>query len=203
MYISGVKPARFAGIVFFYLFFVFTGLTFSQESENIVNTKFLDDAQYTIGVGDVLKINVWKEPDLSVESAVVRLDGMVTVPLADDVKAENSTTMELKRNIQKRLSEYVDSPQVTVTLINSGSRKYYILGEIKNTGEYPIYKDLTILQAFSIAKGFTEWASKKEILLFRRQGGEDKLIRVNYKEILKGDFSNNVYIKADDTIIVP
>ena len=203
MYISGVKPARFAGIVFFFLFFVFTGLTFSQESENIVNTKFLDDAQYTIGVGDVLKINVWKEPDLSVESAVVRLDGMVTVPLADDVKAENSTTMELKRNIQKRLSEYVDSPQVTVTLINSGSRKYYILGEIKNTGEYPIYKDLTILQAFSIAKGFTEWASKKEILLFRRQGGEDKLIRVNYKEILKGDFSNNVYIKADDTIIVP
>ncbi|MEA2061274.1 MAG: polysaccharide biosynthesis/export family protein [Thermodesulfobacteriota bacterium] len=159
--------------------------------------------EYKIGVGDVLNINVWKEPDLSMEEAVVRLDGRITFPLLDDIKAAGLTTMELKRIIHRRLGEFVEAPQVTVTLIDPGSQKFYILGEINETGEYPIQKDLTVMQAFAVAKGFTEWASKKEIILFRRENGKDKIIRVNYKDILDGDFTNNVYIKADDTIIVP
>ena len=79
-----------------------------------------------------------------------------------------------------------------------------ILGEVVNTGEYPLTKDLTVLQAFALAGGFTEWASKKEIILFRREGGEETVIRIDYKEIVKGkDFSQNVQIQADDTIVVP
>ena len=159
--------------------------------------------EYKIGAGDVFKINVWKEPDLSLEASVVRIDGKITFPLLDDIQASGLTTMALKAIIEKRLANFVESPQVTVTLINPGSQKYYILGEVNSTGEYPILKKLTILQAFSIAKGFTEWASKKEIILFRREGGKEKIIRVNYKDILKGDFSNNLPIQADDTIIVP
>ncbi len=198
-----MRKVVFTGVftVFFFLFFT-PGLHAGEEAAG-KPADLETRSHYKIGVGDVLKINVWKEPDLSIEAAAVRLDGMVTVSLIDDVRAEGRTTMELKQVIEERLGEYVESPQVTVTLLKSGSRKYYILGEVKETGEYPIYKDLTILQAFSIAKGFTEWASKKEILLFRRDSGEDKLIRVNYKEIIDGDISNNVYIKADDTIIVP
>ncbi len=159
--------------------------------------------EYKIGVGDVLNINVWKEPDLSMEEAVVRLDGRITFPLLDDIKAAGLTTMELKKIIDRRLGEFVEAPLVTVTLIDPGSQKFYILGEINETGEYPIQKDLTVMQAFAVAKGFTEWASKKEIILFRRENNKDKIIRVNYKDILDGDFTNNVYIKADDTIIVP
>ena len=96
------------------------------------------------------------------------------------------------------------SPSVTVTIRNAASQKFYILGEVVNTGEYPLVKDLTVLQAFAIAGGFTEWASKKEIILFRRDNGQEKVIRINYKDIVKGeDFSQNVTIKANDTIIVP
>jgi polysaccharide export outer membrane protein len=84
------------------------------------------------------------------------------------------------------------------------SKKIYILGEVVNTGEYPLVKNLTVLQAFALAGGFTEWASKKEIILFRKEKGKDKTIRINYKNILKGkDFSQNVQLRADDTIIVP
>ncbi|MCP4117324.1 MAG: polysaccharide export protein [Desulfobacteraceae bacterium] len=162
---------------------------------------FLSD--YRVGAGDVLKISVWKEPDLSLDASMVRTDGKITFPLLDDIQASSLTTMELKAVIEKRLSEYVEAPQVTVTLINPGSQKYYILGEVNSTGEYPLLKNLTIIQAFSIAKGFTEWASKKEIILFRREKGKERIIRVNYKDIVKGDFSNNIPIKADDTIIVP
>ena len=197
------RNAFYIGVLVLFSLFLISSISTAQENKEEESVTPAENSHYKIGVGDVLKINVWKEPDLSIEAAAVRLDGMVTVALIDDVKAEGRTTMELKNTIQEKLGEYVESPMVTVTLLKSESRKYYILGEVQETGEYPIYKDMTILQAFSIAKGFTEWASKKEILLFRRENGEDKLIRVNYKEIIDGDISNNVYIKADDTIIVP
>jgi polysaccharide export outer membrane protein len=84
------------------------------------------------------------------------------------------------------------------------SQKFYILGEVLKTGEYPLVKHLTVLQAFALAGGFTEWASKKEIILLRNEGGRDKIYRINYKDIAKGkDFSQNIKLRPDDTIIVP
>lgn len=159
---------------------------------------------YTIGHGDVLEIVTWKEPDFSRDQIVVRLDGKISFPLMDDVVAAGRTPTELKVDIQNRLKDFVADPNVTVSVRNGASKRFYILGEVIKTGEYPLVKNLTVLQAFAIAGGFTEWASKKEIIVFRRQGGEETVIRIDYKDILKGkDFSQNVEIRADDTIIVP
>jgi polysaccharide export outer membrane protein len=161
-------------------------------------------AEYIIGVGDILDIVTWKEPDFSKEEILVRLDGKISFPLLDDVQAAGLSPIQLKRNIEARLKEYVATPSVTVSVRNAASQRFYILGEVANTGEYPLVKDLTVLQAFALAGGFTEWASKKEIILFRREGGKEKVIRINYKDIVKGKhFSQNVSIRADDTIIVP
>jgi polysaccharide export outer membrane protein len=165
-----------------------------------------DDASYKIGVGDVLEILTWKEPDFSLEEILVRSDGMITFPLLDDIKAAGRTTMALKEEIENRLTDYVSSPVVTVTLRTPvvEVEKFYILGEVVNTGEYELTEDLTVLQAFSLAGGFTEWASKKEIIVLRKDNGEEKSIRVNYKNIIKGDdFSQNIKLQANDTIIVP
>jgi len=159
--------------------------------------------EYKIGVGDILRINTWKEPDLSLEAAMVRSDGMITFPLLDDIKAQGSTTMELKTKIEKMLKEYVEAPNVRITLANPVSQRFYILGEVMNTGEYPITKKLTVMQAFALAGGFTEWASKNKILLIRRSEGQKITITIRYKDILKGDFSKDIALKADDTIIVP
>jgi polysaccharide biosynthesis/export protein len=160
--------------------------------------------EYTIGVGDILDIVTWKEPDFSKEEILVRLDGKISFPLLDDVQAAGMSPIRLKQNIEAKLKAYVASPSVTVSVRNAASQRFYILGEVANTGEYPLVKDLTVLQAFALAGGFTEWASKKEIILFRREGGKEKVIRINYKDIIKGkDFSQNVAIRADDTIIVP
>ncbi len=160
-------------------------------------------AEYKIGVGDILRINTWQEPDLSLEDAMVRSDGMITFPLLDDIKAEGLTTMELKTKIEKQLKEYVEAPNVTLTLANPVSQRFYILGEVINTGEYPIIKKITVMQAFALAGGFTEWASKNKILLIRRVDGNEQTITIRYKDILKGDFSKDIALMADDTIIVP
>lgn len=167
------------------------------------NPKY-ETPEYKVGIGDILEIVTWKEPDFSREEIIVRLDGKISFPLLDDIQAAGQTPTLLKRRIESKLKKFLSSPSVTVTVREAASQRFYILGEVVNTGEYPLSKDLTVLQAFALAGGFTEWASKKEIILFRKEYGKDKVIRINYKRILKNnDFSQNVAIKSNDTIIVP
>ncbi|NOX32318.1 MAG: polysaccharide export protein [Deltaproteobacteria bacterium] len=166
-----------------------------------VSISFAKD--YQIGIGDVLKINTWKEPDLSFNAVQVRRDGKITFPLLDDLQAEGRTTLELKKTIEKKLSNFVEAPTVTVTLVGAVSQKYYILGEVKSVGEYPLIKKLTVVQAFALAKGFTEWAAKDEIILFRRVDNKEKIIKIDYNDIVKGKLGKDVVLKADDIIIVP
>lgn len=159
---------------------------------------------YIIGNGDVLEIVTWKEPDFSRDQVIVRLDGKISFPLLDDIVAAGKSPTQLKQDIQNGLKKFVSDPHVTVTVRNAASQRFYILGEVVHTGEYPLTKKLTVLQAFALAGGFTEWASKKEIILLRHDQGKEKVIRVDYKDIVKGnDFSQNVQLHADDTIVVP
>jgi polysaccharide export outer membrane protein len=159
---------------------------------------------YVIGAGDVLEIVTWKEPDLSREEILVRTDGKISFPLLNDVQAAGLTPLEMKQNMEAALKDFVESPFVTITVTSTASKKIYILGEVVNTGEYPLTKNLTVLQAFALAGGFTEWASKDEIVLMRKEDGKEKIYRINYKNIVKGkDLSQNLKLQADDTIIVP
>ena len=159
---------------------------------------------YKIGAGDILEITIWKEPDLSREAVLVRTDGKISFPLLNDVQAAGLTPLEMKKNMEVGLKDFISNPFVTITITSPESQKIYILGEVLNTGEYPLTKNLTVLQAFALAGGFTEWASKKEIILMRKEGNKEKIYRINYKSIIKGnDLSQNLKLKADDTIIVP
>ncbi len=158
---------------------------------------------YKIGIGDILSIKTWKEEDLSFDAVVVRNDGKITFPLLDDIPAEGLTTVALKQEIQNRLAEFVEAPTVTVTLVNPISQRYYILGEVQQVGEYPLIKKLTVIQAFALAKGFTQWASKDEIILYRRSGGKETMIKIDYDDIAKGRLNKDIQLEADDIIIVP
>ena len=159
---------------------------------------------YLIGAGDTLEIVTWNETELSREEILVRIDGFISFPLLNDVQAAGLTPVQLTESIQNGLKDYVSNPVVTVTVRSPASKRFYILGEVANTGEYPLVKNLTVLQAFAIAGGFTEWASKKEIILMRQENGEEKIYRVNYRDIVKGkDVAQNIKVQADDTIVVP
>ena len=161
-------------------------------------------ASYTIGAGDVLRIVTWKEADFTLDTVLVRTDGKISFPLLNDVQAAGLTPMMLKDVLETGLKNYVAAPVITVTVNNAGSQKFYILGEVTRTGEYPIVKDLSVLQAFALAGGFTEWASKDEILLIRRESGQKKVYKIDYKDMAKGkNLDQDLLIRADDTIIVP
>ena len=175
-------------------------------AENVVaadKAEVSTSGDYKIGVGDILQVTTWKEEDLTFEKVIVRIDGKITIPLLDDIQAAGSTTMELKKVIETGLAEFVEAPTVTVTLANPGSQKYYILGEVLQVGQYPLLKKLTVVQAFALAKGFTEWASKDEIILYRRDNGKEKMIKIDYDDITDGELGNDIQLKADDIIIVP
>jgi polysaccharide export outer membrane protein len=178
---------------------------FAQEKKDAVQAAaaLKSGQEYKIGSGDTIQIMTWKEPDFSREEILVRIDGKITFPLLGDIQAAGHAPVELKKEIEAKLKEYVDSPIVTVTIRNPGSQKFYILGEVNKTGEYELKKELRVLQAFALAGGFTEWA-KKEIMLLRYEDGKEKVIRINYKNISRGeDLSQNIELKANDTIIVP
>ena len=161
-------------------------------------------AVYKINPGDVLSIVTWKEADFTVEKILVRVDGKISFPLLNDVQAAGLTPLMLKDIIENGLKNFVANPVVTVTVVNPESQKFYILGEVKNTGEYPIVKNLTVMQAFAIAGGFTEWAEKDEIVLVRYEAGKRKVYRIDYKAMAKGkNLEQDLLLKADDTIIVP
>jgi polysaccharide export outer membrane protein len=180
-------------------------LAAEKKSEAKQTWSAKDSAQdYEIGAGDILGITTWKEPDFSREEVLVRLDGKISFPLVNDIQAAGLSPVDLKRALEAGLQDYVSNPEVTVHVRSPLSKRFYILGEVQNTGEYPLVKHLTVLQAFAVAGGFTEWASKKEIILLRTENGKDKLYRINYKAITKGkDLSQNIKLKTDDTIIVP
>ena len=175
-------------------------MTTMAQAEEKVDWPSVD---YIIGPGDVLDISVWKDEALT-KLVTVLPDGKISFPLLNDFPAAGLSPIELKYNLEAGLKSFVSNPVVTVHVTNPISQKFYILGEVRRTGEYPLVKHLTVLQAFALAGGFTEWASKKEIILLRHIGGKEKIYRINYENITKGkDLSQNLKLKADDTIIVP
>jgi len=185
-------------------FFV-PGLLYAADTTADAASKTAADPslEYRIAVGDVLEIMTWKEPDFTRE-VIVRTDGKITFPLLDDLPAAGLAPMTLKDNIQAGLEKYVSNPLVTVIVKQPVIPKFYVLGEVQKIGEYPLTKGLTVLQAFAIAGGFTEWASEKKIVVMRRIDGEEKIFNVNYKNIVKGkDLSQNILVQPGDTIIVP
>ena len=161
------------------------------------------DESYKIKNGDKLEIITWKEPDFTRE-VMVRSDGKFTFPLLNDVAAAGLEPKDLKADIEEKLGQFVKGPNVTVIVKSPLDQKFYILGEVQGTGAYDFKPGLTVLQAFAMAGGFTEWSSKKKIILLRREGGQEKIYRINYVDIVKGkDFSQNIEVQPNDTIIVP
>ncbi|QTA79094.1 Putative polysaccharide export protein [Desulfonema limicola] len=176
---------------------------FHSDAEYHDNSVLKNSEEYRIGKGDVLEIITWKEPEFSRDIAV-RIDGRISFPLLDDIQAQGRTCSEIKNEIQEKLKEFINHPVVSVSVKVPGSQKFYIIGEVLKPGEYPLAKKITLLQAFAISGGFSEWASKNDIILIRNEEGIDNIIRINYSDIVKGrQLDLNLGIKADDIIVVP
>jgi polysaccharide export outer membrane protein len=162
-----------------------------------------DSDQYVIGAEDVLYIHVWREEALT-RTVPVRMDGMISLPLIQEVKAEGLTPFKLKEVLTQRFKEFIEAPNVSVAVMEANSVKVYISGQVRTPGVYRLRSETTLLQIISMAGGFTDWANQKKILIIRKEDGKEKRMTVNYKKIIKGDDpGSNIILKAGDTIIVP
>jgi polysaccharide export outer membrane protein len=160
-------------------------------------------AAYTVAPGDVLRIAVWKEPELSGD-AFVRLDGMITVPLVGDVKAAGKTTEQIATEVRTRLRPFLETPQVTVTVSQAVSARFYVIGEVTTSGAFPLTGRITILQALALAGGFREFAKRERIVLIREKHGERKAIPFNFRDLEAGiNLEQNIAVESGDTLIVP
>src|SRR6266403_3520446 len=130
-----------------------------------------EDPAYKIGPQDVLKIDVWREDQLT-RTVPVRPDGKITLPLLNDVQAAGLTPMDLAGVIRDELKNYVNNPQVTVSVTEINSRRIYVTGEVARAGAYPLLPQMTVLQALSSSGGFTQFARLKNIHVLRTVNGE-------------------------------
>jgi polysaccharide export outer membrane protein len=163
-----------------------------------------DREAYTIGVTDVLRISVWKNPELEVV-VPVRPDGKVSFPLLDDVQAEGLKVIELKDVIARELVEFIVAPDVTVIVVEMNSQFVSVLGAVVHNGRVTITRDLRVMEAIALSGGFTTFAKKSQIRIVRRgKNGEESEYRFNYDAYLKGRApGSNIVLKNGDTIIVP
>ncbi len=157
---------------------------------------------YVIGPEDTLYISVWKEPDLT-NTLPVRADGMISMPLLNDVQASSLTPMQLAASITEKLKKYVADPHVTVVVTQMNSQRVYVTGEVLHSGAMNLTPDMTVLQALATA-GFTQFANTKGIYVLREENGQQKRYPVNYKRLIKGEAGQqNITLKPGDTIVVP
>ncbi len=196
-----------ACIFVFFICFLMPGPGFSSPSSNSLHgnkvTKGKTDSTYKIGAGDVLTIQVWREPTLSGQFTV-RPDGKITFPLLNDVDAEGLTPLELKSALEKGLSKFISSPVVTVGVQEVNSKNIYVLGKVNTPGKYPLTSETTVLQAIAEAGGLAEWAKGDDIVILRKKDGKQIKLEFDYDEVSKGKhLEQNIYLKPGDTIVVP
>jgi len=157
---------------------------------------------YRIGANDKLQVRVWKNPELSIE-APVRPDGMISVPLLDDVAAAGLTTEEMKEILTQEYAEYITNPEVSVLVVMTQSRRVSVIGEVQRPGPIPLVTDLRVMEALSVAGGFSTFANRRAIQLIRYVGEEEVVYIFDYKAFVKGDApGSNVLLEPGDTIVV-
>jgi len=156
---------------------------------------------YRIGPEDVLSIAVWKNDTLGGEMPV-RPDGMISLPLLNDVQAAGRTPMELRDVLVKRLSEYMPAPEVSVIVKEVRSPKVSVLGEVAHPGRYDLRGRTTVLDLLALAGGLTEFASRSRIVILRGDGPKPSRIRFDYGKATQDGARENIELRPGDIVLV-
>lgn len=162
--------------------------------------------RYHIGAGDDLNVFVWQNNDLSTHIKV-RPDGMISLPLVNDIPAAGKTPTELAQDIEHRLKKYVNNPTVSV-MVNSfvglDSEQIRVVGEAAKPQTIPYRKRMTALDAMIAAGGLTRYAAGDRSTLVRTVDGRQESYTLRLSKLLQdGDMSANVPLEPGDVIVIP
>jgi polysaccharide export outer membrane protein len=176
----------------------------SRAEDVVVRTDDDPSNAYAIGIGDVLEISVWKNPELAVTTPV-RPDGRISVPLLGDIQASGMTPLALRQSLTDRFKEYVTAPGVSVVIKEINSRKVFVTGEVKNPGSYDLQPRTKLMQVVAMAGGLTPYAKRKVIVLRdSRDGKNDRRYEVDLDDVVSGKKpADNLVLLPGDTLVIP
>lgn len=158
---------------------------------------------YRIGSDDVLDIVVWNNPDLS-RVVPVRPDGMISLPLLNDVQAAGLTTMEVRDILASRLTEFMATPEVSVIVKEVRSSKVTVIGQVRTPGRYDIKGRSTVMDILALAGPFTNFAALSRIFVLRGTGVDAQRLSFDYNEaVSRRGRQENFALEPGDIIVVP
>jgi len=160
-----------------------------------------DNGPYVIGPQDKLSIRVFEVKDLSFENEQVDSSGNIMLPLIGKVVAAGKTPDQLEAELTERLSKYLQSPQVSVSVIDSASQKVTVEGNVKNPGVYLVRGQTTLMQAVAMAGGVDGEADTHKVAVIRLVDGVRKAATVDYAAVKAGKAADPL-IQANDDVVV-
>ena len=128
------------------------------------------------------------------------------MPIIRDIVAVGKTPTQLAEEMNIKLKEYVQNPVVAVSLKEVNSSNFFVLGEVKTSGKFPLKSRTTLLQSITIAGGFNPTAARNQIVIFRftESAPGMKRLTASYDEIvLRSGINENFELQSGDTIVVP
>ena len=183
--------------------------TVEQQLEELARLAAAPPAPFNIGAGDALAVTVFQEPDLSVERAVVRPDGYISLPLIGDVQAGGQSVPALAADVTERLSRYVLDPKVNVRVDDLKSASYTVYGEVVTPGTFPLASRTTVAAAIARSGGLKQGnyrASTIEIADLRHAfvARDGHVLPVDFVRLLReGDLRYDIELRPGDHIHIP
>jgi len=157
---------------------------------------------YKIGALDTVDVTVYDEPDLSAKGLQVDASGNIALPLVGSVAAQGMSPAQLSRELEQLLGvRYLRNPQVTVTVASSVSQKVSVEGEVAEPGVYPLTGPTTLLGVLALAKGETEVATLRQVVIFRTIGGQRMGAVFDVASIRRGQAPDPA-IQGNDMVVV-
>jgi len=158
--------------------------------------------EYRIGATDLLRVNVFRVPDLSFDEIRVDASGVIQMPLIGTVQAEGLTPDELSASLATRLgAQYLRNPQITVTVLEAASQKITVDGAVTQPGVYEMQGRTTLLQAVAMARGPIAGADLNSVVIFRTIEGQRQFAVFDLAAIRAGEAPDPV-VMGDDVIVV-
>jgi polysaccharide export outer membrane protein len=155
---------------------------------------------YELGPGDLIHVSVWHEQELT-QTAVVRPDGKISLPLAGEIPVAGKTAVEAQLLVSSKLLRFITDPQVTVSVLEIHSRQVFITGQVQRPGSYPLTGSVSVLQLIASAGGLTQYAHRKGIVILDTKN--QAMAKFDYTNTIKGKVKDERPLQPGDTVVVP
>jgi len=173
----------------------------ARATASVTNARPWANDEYRLGPGDKLRVEVYREAQLS-QSLQVRPDGKITLPLVGDFAASGKTPIELRDGLATLLKEYVTNPVVTVIVVEATAAQVYVIGEVASPGTLVMQGPMTALQALAQVGGLREFADRDDIRILRKTPTGLSTLGFDYKKAVRGEIEA-LFLQPGDTLVVP